>query len=139
MRRLGALSLWLAACGAPSASAPGGTAPSPAASTPTTGSTIATGPAARPAVAAVTPAAADPVLLVTDPAALAALERHGLALGDWFVGPGTGRVVNAELGASAGYASLTAVLARDIAEVEARDPQAGVQVSRFPHRLFDVR
>jgi hypothetical protein len=139
MRRLGALSLWLAACSAPSASAPGGTAPGPAASTPATGSGIATAPHTKPAVAAVASPAVDPVLLVTDPAALAALERHGVALGDWFVGPGAGRVVNAELGTSAGYASLTAVLARDIAEVEARDPQAGVQVSRFPHRLFDVR
>src|SRR5689334_2890673 len=98
MRRLGALSLWLAACSAPSASAPGVTATGPAAATPTTSSATTTAPTTKPAVAAVAPPAADPILLVTDPAALAALERHGLALGDWFVGPGTGRVVNAELG-----------------------------------------
>src|SRR5690242_2507076 len=118
MRRLGALSLWLAACSAPSASAPGVTATGPTASTPTRDAATATALVTKPAVAPVTSPAVDPILLVTDPTALAALERHGLALADWFVGPGTGRLVNAELGKIPGYASLTAVLARDIAEVE---------------------
>jgi hypothetical protein len=137
MRRLGALSLWLAAACSPSGGTPRvGTAP-PATPANLPAPSAPHAPTSAPTAAA--PPQLDPVVLVTDPVALAALERQGLALADWFKGPGTGRLTNAELGENAAYASLAAVVTRDIAEVTTGDPQAGVQVSRFSHRLFDVR
>jgi hypothetical protein len=79
------------------------------------------------------------VLLVTDPVAMAALERKGFAIGDVFGERGTGPVDNAHLALESRYASMADVLATDVATIAQRDPQAGVGVHRFSHRLFDVR
>jgi hypothetical protein len=136
MRRFGALLLWFAAACAPAGGTPR-VAVTPAASASVSAPNTAHAPNA--AVTSLTPPTQGPILLVTEPAALAALERQGLALADWFGGRGTGRLTNAELGMNAAYASLAAVVTQDIADVAARDPQAGVPVSRFSHRLFDVR
>jgi hypothetical protein len=76
---------------------------------------------------------------VTDPGAIALLERKGLALGDVVGGQGTGPVDNAHLALASRYASVADVVAADVALVARRDPQAGVGVHRFSHRLFDVR
>lgn len=81
----------------------------------------------------------EPVLLVTDPKALALVERNGWAAGDVFDSRGTGPVDNARLAASSRYASVAGVIAEDVALVARKDPQAGVGVHRFSHRLFDVR
>jgi hypothetical protein len=82
---------------------------------------------------------AEPIVLVTDPTVLAAIEQQGFALADLVVKHGTGAVDNARLAGSPRYASVANVVAADIALVEKRDPQAGVGVHRFSHRLFDVR
>jgi hypothetical protein len=98
----------------------------------------------RPA-AAVTPpvvpprSTVEPLLLVTDPAVLALLERRGFAFGDLVAGPGTGPADNGRLSATSHYASIADAIAADLELVRSRDPQAGVGVHRFSHRLFDVR
>jgi hypothetical protein len=85
------------------------------------------------------PNGGEPLLLVTDPTVLALVERRGLALGDLLGEPGTGTANNEKLATMSRYASVADVLAADIAFVAQRDPQAGVGVHRFSHRLFDVR
>jgi hypothetical protein len=81
----------------------------------------------------------EPALLVTDPKLLALVEQKGFALGDALVGRGTGSVDNARLSASSRFASVADVISADVALVARKDPQAGVGVHRFSHRLFDVR
>ncbi|HEX6271480.1 MAG TPA: hypothetical protein VFZ53_00500 [Polyangiaceae bacterium] len=78
-------------------------------------------------------------MLVTEPAVLAAVEERGFALADLLEKRGAGAVDNARLAGSPRYASVADTLAADIALVQKRDPQAGVGVHRFSHRLFDVR
>jgi hypothetical protein len=68
-------------------------------------------------------AAAEPIVLVSDPVQLAELERRGVTLAD-------------QLG-QARYAAMVRVLGRDIADFARADPQAGVRVAGNPHRLFD--
>lgn len=46
---------------------------------------------------------------------------------------------NAELARNTRYASIVDQISADIALVQKKDPQAGVGVHRFSHRLFDVR
>ena len=84
-------------------------------------------------------AIAEPLLLVTDPAVLALVERSGLAFADLVGEPGMGPVDNARLAGTPRYASVADVVAADVALVAKRDPQAGVGVHRYSHRLFDVR
>ena len=93
----------------------------------------------RPVAKPVARCPVEPVLLVTDPGVLALLEKNGYALGDFVGGPGTGAVDNARLASTPRYASVADAIAADINVVRRRDPQAGVGVHRFPHRLFDVR
>ena len=69
---------------------------------------------------------------------MAALEKKGLALGD-ALGEHLGPVDNARLALDSRYASVADVISADVALVAGRDPQAGVGVHRFSHRLFDVR
>jgi hypothetical protein len=95
-------------------------------------------PAASAVEPRVTPAPVDPVLLVTDPAALRELEARGLTLARFFGATG-GATDNAALATTPGYASIADALAREVAAHAARDPKAGVGVARFSHRLFDVR
>jgi hypothetical protein len=94
-------------------------------------------PASNPTASPPLAAAPDPILLVTDPIALSMLDQHGYALGDWLIGHGTGRLTNAQLVDANAFDWLTRAAADDLSRVTARDPQAGVKVSRFPHRLFD--
>jgi hypothetical protein len=81
----------------------------------------------------------EPILLVTEPGAIGLLERKGLALGDVIGEKGMGPVDNARLAGASRYASVADVVAADVALVARHDPQAGVGVHRFSHRLFDVR
>jgi hypothetical protein len=135
----GALALLVAFGSACSASPP----PSPAPSKQSTPKTLAspTPPTPAKTQTAADPEAAsgEPVLLVTNPDAMAALERKGFAVGDVFGERGTGPVDNARLALESRYASMVDVIAADVATIAQRDPQAGVGVHRFSHRLFDVR
>ena len=73
-----------------------------------------------------TPPAKQPiqVSIVTDPAALRALEAKGLGL-------------QTLIGAAA-YESMALVLEADLERLRRSDPAAGVGVKRFAHRLFDL-
>ncbi|HEX5035578.1 MAG TPA: hypothetical protein VFX30_00245 [bacterium] len=68
-----------------------------------------------------------PLLLITDPAALRGLEAGGLELSQ-VIGDRRSPL----------YASLVEVLRKDLAEVAAKDPKAGVGM-RYGHRLFDLK
>jgi hypothetical protein len=131
MKRFVGGALLALACGAPSRS------PAPAHPDRAT-------PAASQSQAGVAPAPpprtpAEPILLVTDPEVLAALEQKGAALGDWLLGSGTGPVTNERLAAAPGYALLKQAIEDDLNAVQRRDPAAGVEVARYSHRLFDAR
>lgn len=76
-----------------------------------------------------------PVVVVTDPAVLAALEADGLSLGALVFGGGDGHP--ATFAADPGWISIRDRLARDLEEHRAADPKAGVGM-RFAHRLFDL-
>ena len=86
-----------------------------------------------------TAAAADPIneplLVVTEPRALAALEAGGLDAGTLALGR-KGAASTAELAGGAGWASIRDVLRADIAELYARDTRYGVGM-RYTHRGFD--
>ncbi len=88
--------------------------------------------------------AAPPTLLVTDPAVLRALEARGLALVSVLRGSNADGEFNAELdnhalAALPAFEPVREVLVREAERVKQRDPQAGVEVARFSHRLFDTR
>lgn len=94
--------------------------------------------------AAVDAPTAEPVVAVTDPVALAALEQRGFAFGNWLGLTTPGRASNAalaqpEAASSQGYLSIIRVLEADLNAVKAADPHAGVEVHRYPHRLFNAR
>ena len=135
----GALVLLVALTAACSASSP----PSSAPSKPSAPATLAEPSAAKPAQtekpAAPDAVSGEPILLVTDPAVMAALEKKGFAFGDVIAELGTGPVDNARLALESRYASMADVIAADVALIAQRDPQAGVGVHRYSHRLFDVR
>lgn len=86
--------------------------------------------------------AADPILLVTSPAALQAAETSGAGFARW-VGGATaskdGIVTNQALMGSPSWPSIADPLRESIAGIQRRDRQAGVGISRHPHRLFDAR
>ncbi|HSC88310.1 MAG TPA: hypothetical protein VLC09_13600 [Polyangiaceae bacterium] len=67
---------------------------------------------------------------------LARLEAHGLDLASLL--GGTPGADNAALARSPNWASVVHVLERDLDELRAADPAAGVSVARFSHRTFDV-
>ena len=122
------------------------TEPPHAQTAPSTGTVAASG--ARPApTSSGSPTTArpiDPVVAVTDPIALAALEQRGFSLANWFGLAAPGRATNAALAqpeavSSAGYGSIVKALEADLNAVKSADSQAGVEVHRFPHRLFNAR
>ena len=86
-------------------------------------------------------AAPQPLLLLTDPAALQAAEREGAGFARWFgVAPGAdGLRDNLALAASRAWNDLRRPLAEAVHATGRGDPQAGVGVARYTHRLFDVR
>jgi hypothetical protein len=88
-------------------------------------------PAAAPA-----PTGPAPAVLVRDPVVLAAMQADGLDLGR--VGFGRAAADNAALARDPFYASMVAVLRRDLEAIARRDRHAGVGL-RHLHRLFDAR
>jgi len=82
-----------------------------------------------------------PLLLVTDPAALQAAEREGAGLARWFdLAPGPdGLRSNRALADSRSWNDLRRPLAGAVRDLARGDPQAGVGVARYAHRLFDAR
>ncbi len=76
-----------------------------------------------------------PVVIVRDPIELARIEAAGWTL----AGAAFGSVAatNAALAGDSRWRSIVEVLERDIADVAAGDPRAGVGL-RFTHRLFDA-
>lgn len=94
------------------------------------------------ALAAPLARAADPLLLVTSPAALQAAEKSGAGFGRWFDTAPTsndGIAINQALVRSPAWRSIAEPLGASLAGIQRRDKQAGVGVSRYPHRLFDAR
>jgi len=77
-------------------------------------------------------------LSVDTPSVLTALEANGVSLGA-MLGGTVGPFDNSGLIELPRYASLVRILEADIAEIARADPNAGVSVARFSHRLFDVR
>jgi hypothetical protein len=78
------------------------------------------------------------ILIETDSTLVAIAQRTDFSLGAVF-GDSRGFVNNAQLSTSTRYASIVDQISADIALVQKKDPQAGVGVHRFSHRLFDVR
>ena len=96
-------------------------------------------PAARPHAHTGTPhtdVPRAPVLIVSDPLALAALEAAGFDFGTRL--DGTRAVMTHELAARAPYRAVSQAIAADILGDRRRDPSAGVGM-RYAHRQFDVR
>ncbi|WP_418120115.1 hypothetical protein [Variovorax sp. 350MFTsu5.1] len=87
--------------------------------------------------------AAEPVLLVTSPAALQAAEKSGAGFARWMNGesaPSTdGVTANEALMRTPAWRSITEPLGASLSGIQRRDRQAGVGISRYPHRLFDAR
>ena len=87
--------------------------------------------------------AAEPVLLVTSPAALQAAEKSGAGFARWMNGEtaqsADGVTTNQALMRAPAWRSIADPLGASLAGIQRRDKQAGVGVSRYPHRLFDAR
>ncbi|SEF29978.1 hypothetical protein SAMN03159371_04556 [Variovorax sp. NFACC28] len=87
--------------------------------------------------------AAEPVLLVTSPAALQAAEKSGAGFARWMNGEtaqsADGVTTNQALMRAPAWRSIIEPLGASLAGIQRRDKQAGVGVSRYPHRLFDAR
>lgn len=127
LRALAACGLALA-CARCAAEPPQGGARAPVAATVASSG----GPPSQPSVGG----AVAPTMLITDPAVLRELERRGLSLGA-LLGGAAGS--NRELSQLPRFAPLLSELQREIARTAAADRYAGVDVARFPHRLFDAR
>ncbi|MGJ7533620.1 MULTISPECIES: hypothetical protein [unclassified Variovorax] len=86
-------------------------------------------------------ATAEPVLLVTSPAALQAAERSGASFAHWTgEAPGSDSIAtNQALMRSPAWRSIAEPLGASLAGIQRRDRQAGVGISKYPHRLFDAR
>ncbi|MGJ7500179.1 hypothetical protein ACSFBF_07450 [Variovorax sp. ZT5P49] len=86
-------------------------------------------------------AAAEPVLLVTSPAALQAAEKSGAGFAHWAgEAPGSdGIATNQALMRSPVWRSIVEPISASLAGIQRRDRQAGVGISKYPHRLFDAR
>jgi len=86
--------------------------------------------------------AADPLLLVTSPTALQAAEKSGAGFAHW-IGDAPaapdGIATNQSLMRSAAWQSIATPLGESLARIQRTDRQAGVGISRYPHRLFDAR
>lgn len=87
--------------------------------------------------------AAEPVLLVTSPAALQAAEKSGAGFARWMNGESAqsadGVTANEALMRTPAWRSITEPLGASLSGIQRRDKQAGVGISRYPHRLFDAR
>lgn len=87
------------------------------------------------------PRGEEPLQIVTAPAALQAAESAGAGLARWFDAmPGAdGLLDNRSLARSPRWRELQVPLADGVAAIARGDPQAGVGVARYAHRLFDSR
>jgi len=87
--------------------------------------------------------AVEPVLLVTSPAALQAAEKSGAGFARWMNGESApsadGVTTNDALVRTPAWRSIIEPLGASLAGIQRRDKQAGVGISRYPHRLFDAR
>jgi len=87
--------------------------------------------------------ATQPVLLVTSPAALQAAEKSGAGFARWMNAESAhsadGVTANEALMRTPAWRSITEPLGASLSGIQRRDKQAGVGISRFPHRLFDAR
>ncbi|WP_426392560.1 hypothetical protein [Variovorax sp. R-27] len=86
-------------------------------------------------------AAAEPVLLVTSPAALQTAEKSGASFARWAdEAPGSdGIATNQALMRSPAWRSIAEPISASLSSLQRRDRQAGVGISKYPHRLFDAR
>ncbi|WGT65301.1 hypothetical protein [Variovorax paradoxus] len=85
---------------------------------------------------------AEPLLLVTSPAALQAAEKSGAGFARWFgevAGSPDGIASNQVLMRLQAWQSITRPLNESLVRIQRSDGQAGVGISRYPHRLFDAR
>jgi hypothetical protein len=82
-------------------------------------------------------AAADEVVLVSDPAVMERLEARGLSLGERLGGPRASSA--AALAAGPRWAAIARTLTAELQAVRRADPRSGVGVARNAHRLFDAR
>jgi len=86
--------------------------------------------------------AAKPLLLVTSPVTLQAAEKSGAGFARWFgevpVSP-DGIANNQGLMRSQAWQSIARPLNESLMRIRRNDRQAGVGISRYPHRLFDAR
>lgn len=86
--------------------------------------------------------AAEPVLLVTSPAALQAAEKSGAGFSHWAgdaPASADGIATNQALMRSPAWRSIAEPIGQSLAGIQRRDKQAGVGISKYPHRLFDAR
>lgn len=86
--------------------------------------------------------AAEPMLLVTSPVALQAAEKSGAGFARWFGEVPVSRdgiANNQVLMRSPAWQSIARPLNESLARIQRSDRQAGVGISRYPHRLFDAR
>jgi len=84
----------------------------------------------------------EPLLLVTSPVTLQAAEKSGASFTRWFgemPASGDGTVTNHKLMASPAWRSIARPLSESLVRIQRSDKQAGVGISRYPHRLFDAR
>jgi hypothetical protein len=96
---------------------------------------VAVSVAIGPALALAAEPVFEPLLVVSEPATLAALEAGGLDAGTLVFGRKRASSL-AELAGDAGWASVARVLRADMAEIYAGDARYGVGM-RFTHRGFD--
>jgi hypothetical protein len=82
---------------------------------------------------------ADGLLAITDAEVLQSLEAGPLSFGEMIDGPATKGRSNAELARAPRYGALIRTIEQDVDEVRRTDPNAGVSVAKFSHRLFDTR
>jgi hypothetical protein len=86
--------------------------------------------------------AAQPVLLVTSPAALQVVEKAGGGFAHWMAQKPSlaeGITSNKALMSAPAWRSIVDPVQQSIAAIQRQDKQAGVGIARYPHRLFDVR
>jgi hypothetical protein len=103
---------------------------------------LTTGLALALALAAPSIHAAQPVLLVTSPTALQAAEKSGAGFAHWVgaaAASSEGIATNEALMRSPAWRSIAEPIGASLAGIQRRDRQAGVGVSKYPHRLFDAR
>jgi hypothetical protein len=85
--------------------------------------------------------AAEPLLLVTEPAALQAAEKSGAGFAYWLAETpaADGIASNQALMRSNAWRSIVDPIGTSLAAIQRRDRQAGVGIAKYPHRLFDAR